>query len=82
MRYCLLAIVVLIAGCLGVPQGIEPVKNFDVNRYLGQWYEIARLDHSFERGLQQVSAQYSFRDDGMLTVELLKKLEIVFLSNI
>lgn len=68
MRYCLLAIVLLIAGCLGVPEGIEPVKHFEINRYLGRWYEIARLDHSFERGLQQVTAEYRLSDDGGITV--------------
>src|SRR5690606_15320649 len=38
------------------------------NRYLGKWYEIARLDHSFERGLEQISAEYSLRDDGGIKV--------------
>ena len=38
------------------------------NRYLGTWYEIARLDHSFERGLEQVTAEYSLRDDGGIRV--------------
>ena len=39
----------LISACAGLPEGIEPVKNFESDRYLGTWYEIARLDHSFER---------------------------------
>ena len=34
-------------GCTGVPKGLEPVSGFDGDRYLGRWYEIARLDHSF-----------------------------------
>ncbi len=58
----------LAAGCVGVPSGIQPVENFDVNRYLGTWYEIARLDHSFERGLSGVSATYTLRDDGGIDV--------------
>jgi apolipoprotein D and lipocalin family protein len=58
----------LAAGCTGVPEGITPVTGFDVNRYLGEWYEIARLDHSFERGLDKVTAQYSLRQDGGLRV--------------
>lgn len=58
----------LLSGCLTVPDRIEPVDNFELNRYLGKWYEIARLDHSFERGLEAVSAEYSLRDDGGIRV--------------
>ncbi|MGB1807790.1 MAG: lipocalin, partial [Porticoccaceae bacterium] len=50
----LLAVAVLslsLWGCLGSPEGVEPVDNFRLESYLGRWYEIARLDHSFERGL-------------------------------
>ena len=48
----------LLGGCTGLPEGVEPVGSFDPDRYLGTWYEIARLDHSFERGLQRVTAEY------------------------
>ena len=61
-------ILVFISGCLGIPEGVNPVDNFDLNKYLGKWYEIARLDHSFERGLNNVSAEYSLRDDGGINV--------------
>lgn len=44
------------------------VNNFDAKRYLGTWYEIARFDHRFERGLEKVTATYSLRDDGGLNV--------------
>ena len=44
------ATLLLLAGCTGLPEGIEPVTGFDKDRYLGTWYEIARLDHSFEEG--------------------------------
>ena len=44
------------------------VKEFDIERYLGTWYEIARYDHKFERGLVGVTANYSFRDDGKIKV--------------
>lgn len=43
------------SACTGVLEGLQPVQNFQVERYLGQWYEIARLDHRFERGLSQVT---------------------------
>ena len=58
----------VLAGCAGSPPGIQVVRNFDVNRYQGKWYEIARLDHSFERGLDNVSALYTLRDDGGIDV--------------
>lgn len=68
MRYFLIGLVVLISGCVSVPDDIQPVKSFQAERYLGTWYEIARLDHSFERGLQQITAQYSMREDGGIKV--------------
>ena len=46
------------------PAGMTPVSPFQIERYLGKWYEIARLDHSFERGLSDVSATYRLQDDG------------------
>lgn len=68
MRYLLIGFIILLSGCVSIPQGIEPVKNFQAERYLGTWYEIARLDHSFERGMQHVTAQYSLREDGGIKV--------------
>ena len=50
------------------PSGVRVVEDFNVNRYLGTWYEIARFDHRFERGLEQVTATYSLRGDGGLNV--------------
>ncbi len=58
-----------LTGCLGYPDNVEPVTNFELNKYLGKWYEIARLDHSFERGLEKVSAEYSLREDGGVKVK-------------
>ncbi|EGQ8503953.1 lipocalin [Vibrio parahaemolyticus] len=69
MRKVILLIVLLsLGGCLGMPKTVQPVKDFKLNNYLGQWYEIARLDHSFERGLSQVTAEYSLRKDGGVSV--------------
>jgi apolipoprotein D and lipocalin family protein len=45
------------------------IKNFDLNRYLGHWYEIARFPHSFEKGLVGCTADYSFLPDGKVKVE-------------
>jgi apolipoprotein D and lipocalin family protein len=58
----------LLAGCLGIPEGVAPVKDFELKHYLGKWYEIARLDHSFERGLENVTAEYAMRQDGGVSV--------------
>ena len=69
MKKLLLAISsLLLSACLGMPDSIAPVGNFELQRYLGKWYEIARLDHSFERGLQRVTAEYALRDDGGISV--------------
>lgn len=64
----LLALVVSSSGCTSVPQGVEPVRGFDIQRYKGDWYEIMRLDHSFERGLTNVTATYTLREDGSVSV--------------
>jgi apolipoprotein D and lipocalin family protein len=68
MKKMLLMLAFVLAGCTGKPDNITPVNNFDANRYLGKWYEIARLDHSFERGLSRVTADYSMREDGGIKV--------------
>ena len=63
-----LSTVWLVFGCTSVPEGVKPVQGFEADRYLGTWYEIARFDHSFERGLSQITANYSMRDDGGIRV--------------
>ncbi len=61
-----------ISGCFTPKElstaSIPAIKNFDVNRYLGMWYEVARLPHSFENGLDRVTATYTLRDDGTIGV--------------
>ena len=64
----LVTTLIFLAGCTGRPNGLEPVSPFDINRYQGVWYEIMRLDHSFERGLTNVTATYNLRDDGTVGV--------------
>jgi len=68
MRKIIFALIILLTGCVSVPENIKPVDNFKIEMYLGKWYEIARLDHSFERGLTSVSAEYSLRSDGGVRV--------------
>lgn len=66
-RPLLLALLIL-AGCAGMPANIKPVGDFQADRYLGTWYEIARIDNRFENGLSRVTAQYSLREDGRIKV--------------
>lgn len=68
MRHFFILAAALLAGCAQVPDGVEPVGGFDAERYLGKWYEVARLDHSFERGMDNVTATYTAREDGGIDV--------------
>jgi len=49
-------------------KNVKPVENFKLENFLGKWYEIARLDQSFERGLTRTTADYSLRTDGGVKV--------------
>ena len=62
--------VLLLAGCASTrpPQGVTAVTPFDMQRYQGRWYELARLDHAFERGMTNVSATYTLQADGSVRV--------------
>lgn len=68
LKWMSLLFIFFISGCFRIPANVTPVSNFDLERYLGKWYEIARLDHSFERGLTRVTADYSLRQDGGVRV--------------
>lgn len=59
---------IIMSACTGVPDNIKVVESVDASQYLGTWYEIARLDHAFERDLEKVTATYSMRDDGSIKV--------------
>jgi len=48
---------------------IQAVQNFDKSKYLGKWYEIARLDFKFEKNLNNTSAEYTLLDNGMIDVK-------------
>ena len=71
-RFVSLALAVLALPMLSSAQETRfdssPVSEFDLSRYLGKWYEIARFDHSFERGMDNVTAEYVLRDDGLIDV--------------
>lgn len=73
LRSALAALLLLpllgLVGCsYAPPKGVAVVSPFELPRYLGTWYEIARLDHSFERGLSNVNARYRQRPDGSVEV--------------
>ena len=68
IKSLLLLSVAVLFGCTSKPEGVEPIQNFELKPYLGKWFEIARLDHSFERGLSNVTAEYELREDGGVTV--------------
>ena len=68
MKYTPILLSLLLTGCTGIPKGVKPVDHFSLEKYLGQWHEIARLDHSFEKGLSRVTANYSLREDGGVRV--------------
>ena len=55
-------------SCSSIPKGAEAVNNFDKEKYLGKWYEIARLDFKFEKDLNNTTANYSIREDGKIKV--------------
>lgn len=58
-----------LAACSSTPpDGLQPVTAFELDRYQGRWYEIARLDHAFERGMSDVSAIYEPQADGSIRV--------------
>jgi apolipoprotein D and lipocalin family protein len=53
---------------MGVPENVKVVESVNASQYLGTWYEIARLDQSFERDLEKITANYSLKDDGSIKV--------------
>jgi apolipoprotein D and lipocalin family protein len=68
MSKLLITALLLLSACTGKPDNIKPVENFQAEKYLGTWYEIARIDHRFEKGLSRVTAEYSKREGGGITV--------------
>ncbi len=64
----LFAVALIFTGCSSVTDVAEPVANFDLERYLGSWYEIARIDFRFEKDMDQTTATYSMNSDGTVRV--------------
>lgn len=64
-------LLISLAGCSQSSSAMkkhQTVKHLDLNRFMGRWYEIARFDHRFERGMQGVTADYRLLPNGMVEV--------------
>lgn len=64
----ILGLVVAFTACASIPKNAKPVEDFELSRYLGTWYEIARLDFRFEKDLNNTSAHYDLDKKGRVTV--------------
>ena|SRR5690554_802193 len=64
----MIGVFLALASCTSIPEKAKPVTDFDVNQYLGTWYEIARIDFKHEKNMDNVSAQYSLNEDGTVKV--------------
>lgn len=64
----IISIMSIINSCVTIPKGVTAVKQFDAQKYLGTWYEIARMDFRFERDLNNVTATYSLNKNGSINV--------------
>lgn len=65
----LIGIIAFFSSCgASIPKNATPVKNFDIDKYLGNWYEIARFDFRFEKDMNNVMAQYSLNEKNNVTV--------------
>ncbi len=61
-------VLAILTGCAKSTQNLAAVSHFELNRYLGEWHEIARLENSFEQGLTDIRATYKMREDGKVEV--------------
>src|SRR5690554_2091061 len=70
LDYLLIMSIIMIGfnSCTTIPNGAIAVKSFDKERYLGKWYEIARLDFKYERNLNNTTAEYSLNENGTIKV--------------
>jgi apolipoprotein D and lipocalin family protein len=69
--FIIAASLLFLVSCIEEKQYLPPIKQVskvDINRYLGLWYEIARIDHSFQKDCVASTAEYSLRSDGYIRV--------------
>lgn len=63
-----IGITTFLTSCATIPKNANPVQNFDVDKYLGSWYEIARFDFRFEKDMNNVMAQYKLNEKNNVEV--------------
>jgi len=63
-----LVLVLILVSCQTIPKGATAIKPFSREKYLGTWYEIARLDYKYERHLDHVTAEYGLKPNGLISV--------------
>jgi len=68
LLFSAVCILCLYSGCATIPKGASAVTNLDKAKYLGKWYETARFDFSFEKDLNNTTAEYTLRKDGYIAV--------------
>jgi apolipoprotein D and lipocalin family protein len=68
LHLSIILILFILASCSSSMKTLTTVRDIDINKYSGKWYEIARLPNSFEKGLICTTAEYTLRDDGKITV--------------
>lgn len=66
--FCIFIATTMFSSCKHIPEGATAVKPFKLEQYLGDWYEVARLDNRFERNMNNTTASYSLREDGNVKV--------------
>lgn len=64
----LILTIIMITSCSTIPKGVTAVSPFEKEKYLGKWYEIARLDFVFEKDLNNTTAEYTLNDNGSIKV--------------
>lgn len=69
MGFTGLIVLLTLGSCGTIPKGVRAVQPFDKEKYLGKWYEIARMDFRFERNLNNTTANYSVNKDGSIKVD-------------
>lgn len=68
LLFPVLMFALVLISCRTIPRGVTAVKPFSQEKYLGTWYEIARLDYKYERHLDHVTAEYGLKPNGLISV--------------
>lgn len=71
INYLLIMVIIMIGfnSCATIPKGAVAIKPFDKEKYLGKWYEIARLDFKYEKNLNNTTAEYTLNENETIKVD-------------